>query len=174
MTTDGSSAPQHMRVPRRVYLDTQFCFAYLAEGDPEHESADKYSLVLKQTCEADLVDCYISLLVIDELAWTIAGLTYDQQHGKGAWKKSHRHEAFCSVRSEVATIIDDFLSEPWIQTLGASAGACLAVPALMRNHPLSSADLCHLSVARDAGLAIVTNDGHFQSLSNSPVEIVSY
>lgn len=174
MTTDTSSAQQHMRVPRRVYLDTQFCFAYIAENDPEHAKADSYSLLLKQMCEADLVDCYISLLVIDELAWTIAGLTYDQQHGKGAWKKSHRHEAFCSVRSEVATIIDDFLSEPWIQTVGASAGACLAVPALMRSQPLCSMDLCHLSVAGDERLAIITNDKHFHSLSNSPVKVVRY
>jgi predicted nucleic acid-binding protein len=44
----------------------------------------------------------------------------------------------------------------------------------MRKQRLSSADLCHLSIARETGLAIVTNDKHFHSLSNSPVEIVNY
>ncbi|MGC9319432.1 MAG: type II toxin-antitoxin system VapC family toxin [Armatimonadota bacterium] len=173
-TGDAGPSSEEIAFPRRLYLDTQFCFAYLVEEDADHEAADDFALVLKQTSEAKLVECYVSILVVDELMWNLAGVLYDAREGPGSWRSSDRRRAFLSVRSEVATVVQEFLSEAWVLFLRTPQVVGPAVPRLLRTYQLASADLCHLAIARSAGLGIVTNDRDFHDLANPPVPIVGY
>lgn len=174
MATSETSSGKEITFPRRLYLDTQFCFAYLVEHDRDHEAADALSLELKQTSEANLVECFVSTLVLDELMWAIGGVLYEATEGQGSWKVADKRQAFCSVRSEVADHIEAFVSEPWVLFLRPPETIPTMITRFLRDHALAPADLCHLTLAYGAGLGIVTNDSDFHRLANSPVPIVRY
>jgi predicted nucleic acid-binding protein len=174
MATSESDPGEEIAFPRRLYLDTQFCFAYVVERDRDHEAADAFALTLKQTSEANLVECFVSTLVLDELMWRLGGVLYDEREGRGSWAAADKSAAFVSVRSEVAGVIEDFVSEPWVLLVRPHQRTAHIIPRLLRRHELAAADLCHLALAYGAGLALVTNDDDFHGLPNPPVRIVGY
>lgn len=78
------------------------------------------------------------------------------------------------MTDELASIVEDFLAEPWILPLPIEESAYPMLPTVMRSHDLRPADLCHLALAWSAGCGIVTNDADFHRLDAPPVEVISY
>ena len=163
-----------IELPRRLYLDTQFCFAYLVDSDPDHQAAADFSIVLKQLSSANLVTCYFSILTLDELAWKLGALVFERDRGQGAWRKADKARAFAAVRNEVADTIRDFIQEPWISVLRVHDRAYTLACSWMRTHNLKPADLCHMVLASTVGAAIVSNDGDFRRIRSAPVEVITY
>ncbi|MEA3402668.1 MAG: type II toxin-antitoxin system VapC family toxin [Armatimonadota bacterium] len=170
-----SSDEGEIELPQRLYLDTQFCVAYHWRGDRDHPAASRFALVLKQLAEANAINCYVSALVLDELAWKLGGIIYDRDNGRGSWQSApSKKNAFRTVKDEVAGRTEDFLYEPWLRALGIPDTAYYAIPTLMRRYSLCSADLCHLAWATTAGCGIITNDADFHRLRNPSVHVVGY
>lgn len=166
-----------MTIPDRLYLDTQFCFAYHVARDPDHERADAFALALKLASAAGLVSCLVSVVALDELAWNLAGVLHDREHAAGAWSGLSgraKRVGFDEMRVSVASVIEDFLAEPWIEALEISGDSYTALPRVMRDFDLRPADLCHLALAWAADCGIVTNDRDFHALTDLPVAIVGY
>jgi|LSQX01.2.fsa_nt_gb predicted nucleic acid-binding protein len=162
-------------LPRRVYLDTQFVYAYLVEGDTDHEAAATMVERLRVLADAGRITSFVSVLVLSELAWRLAGTFFDIEHGKGAWYRSDSHRAHESVREKVAGVIEALVRQPWLRIASADEEACSMYPVFMHRFELCSADQAHLVIAATSGMdAILTHDRHFQSLEDSPVPIVSY
>ncbi len=121
--------------------------------------------------------CYVSVLAIDEMIWKLAGIQYDEDNGVGAWRQitgRKKRAAFMGMTDELASIIEDFPSEPWIKPLPIEEAAYAMLPTVMRGNDLRPADLCHLALAWGSGCGIITNDCDFHSLEDAPVEIFGY
>lgn len=177
MTAMNSVETESVELPPRLYLDTQFCFAYIVESDRDHQPAEEFALVLKQLAAAKLITCYFSVLAVEELAWTLGGFIYDRDHGYGSWRKlspAQKTAGFRSVKTEVAECISSFMNEPWVSTLRVSDSAYPRICTFMRQHDLKPADLCHLTLAHAADAGLLSNDGDFGRLATSPVEIINY
>jgi len=158
-----------------LYLDTQFVFAYLVDSDPDHEAAARTADDLSIVHEAGRISAFISVMVLDEVAWKLAGALYDARHGRGSWVRSNRHEAFAGVRELVADAIDALLEAPWLHIAPADEDVSSVYASFMRRYHLLPADLAHLAVAHASGMdAIVTHDADFHDLRNAPVRIVRY
>lgn len=171
----ASDASQRAALPRRIYLDTQFVFAYLVDSDPDHGAAVRLANDLHIVHQAGSISAFISALVLDELAWKLAGSLYDTRHGRRAWFGAVRDEAFASVRDLVADAIEALLEIPWLRVTTADEEVCSVYASFLRRYPLLPADLAHLAIACSNGMdAIVTHDAHFLALADSPVPIVSY
>ncbi|HCA47738.1 MAG TPA: hypothetical protein DEP45_10415 [Armatimonadetes bacterium] len=175
MSSEPADAGADPRLPKRIYLDTQFLFAYLVDTDRDHSDAVRTAKELRVVHRAGLASGFASALVLSELAWQLAGSFFDMTHGKGAWHRSDKPRAHETVRSEVARSIGLLLREPWLRIASADEEACSMYPVFMHRFPLCSADQAHLVIAATSGMdAILTHDRHFQSLEDSPVPIVSY
>ncbi len=175
MTATSSVGDEQVELPSRLYLDTQFCFAYIVDSDRDHQAAEALAVVLKQLATAKLVTCYFSILAVDELAWKLAGFIYDRDNGLHSWRAAaDKASAFRSVKIEVADCIGDFMREPWVSVLRVPDSAYPRVCQFMRQHDLKPADLCHLTLAHAASAGLVSNDADFARLASPPVEIVNY
>jgi len=177
MTATNSVGSETVELPPRLYLDTQFCFAYIVESDRDHEHAAEFALVLKQLAATKLITCYFSVLAVDELAWKLGGFIYDRDNGQASWhalRPTEKTAGFLSVKTEVADCISSFMDEPWISVLRVSDAAYARICTFMRAHDLRPADLCHLTLAHAADAGLLSNDGDFRRLASSPVEIVNY
>lgn len=175
--TDTNSGGDFQEIPGRLYLDTQFCFAYHVIEDTQHDAACITADGLKALSQDSLVECFVSLLTLDELAWKLAGVYYDRDHGRGQWQQitgRKKRVAFTGITGDIASIIEDFLGEPWIRPLPIEEKAYAMLPTVMRAHDLRPADLCHLALAWAAGCGIITNDRDFHALDGVPVEVVPY
>jgi predicted nucleic acid-binding protein len=164
-------------IPQRLYLDTQFCFAYHVPEDTQHQAAEVMSEGLKVLSQWELVEVYVSILTIDELAWKLGGVLYDRDHGPGAWRQitgRKKRAAFSRLGDDIASIVEDFLSESWIRPLPIEENAYAMLPSVMRGQDLRPADVCHLALAWAAGCGVVTNDRDFHALQDAPVEVVGY
>ncbi|MEA3403132.1 MAG: type II toxin-antitoxin system VapC family toxin [Armatimonadota bacterium] len=175
MTSRGDSRSAAAELPRRVYLDTQFVFAYLVDSDPDHADAVRTVKAFRVVHRAGILTGFISVIVLDEVAWRVAGALYDTEHGAGAWRQTDRDEAFVRVRKEVAQAIESLLREPWLRIATADEEVCSVYASFMRRFALRPADLAHLAIAHASGMdAILTHDSDFHSLANSPVQVISY
>lgn len=162
-------------LPRRVYLDTQFLFAYFVDGDRDHEAAVTTAEGLRVVHGAGHITAFVSVLVLNELAWKLAGAFFDREHGEGAWNRSDKQRANESVRAQVAEAIQGLIRLPWLRIASADEEACSMFPVFMHRYPLCPADLAHLVVASTSGMdAIMTHDKHFHALEDGPVPIVAY
>jgi len=174
MRTDaaGGDLPD---LPRTLYLDTQFLFAYMVRTDEDHVAAEKMADSFRELNAIAVTSCFVSILVLDELAWALAGPLYMREHGDVAWRRAGRREAFLSVREEVAAALADLLDEGWISLVSADAACAEAYPEFLGLYPLSPADSAHMAIAVTTGLdGIVTNDHHFHQLEDCPLEVVGY
>lgn len=167
------------QLPRRVYLDTQFVFAYLVEDDYDHRAAEAEADGLKQLSRAQLVQAFISLLVLDELAWKLAGVLYDgAQRKRGAWKAlsaKEKRRAYRRHCPDIADVVDEFLREPWIRVTHIGQQECRGFVHVLRQYRLCPADACHLACATHRRMgAIMSNDSDFRDLESAPVEILLY
>ena len=164
-------------LPERVYLDSQFCVAYLASNDPDHAAAHELADTIETLSEFGDYCCYVSILTLDEVMWNFAGILYDVHHAPGQWREitgRKKRAAFMDISDDLASIVEDFLSETWIRPLPIEENAYAMLPAVMRAHDLRPADLCHLALAWASGCGIVTNDRDFHTVEDAPVEIVGY
>lgn len=175
MTSGASDAGTDQRLPERLYLDTQFVFAYVVDTDPDHDDAVRTARELRIVNRAGIATSFVSMLVLNEAAWKLAGTFFDMEHGEGAWHRSDKQRAHESVRAQVAETIANLLREPWLRIASANEESCSMFPVFMHRYPLCPADLAHLVVASTSGMdAIMTHDKHFHALEDSPVPIVAY
>ncbi|MBD3292520.1 MAG: PIN domain-containing protein, partial [Armatimonadia bacterium] len=104
-------------------------------------------------------------------------ILYDRDHGLGAWRQitgRKKRAAFIGMTDDLASIVEDFLSETWIRPLPTEENAFAMLPTMMRAHDLRPADLSHLALAWVSACGIVTNDRDFHAVEDAPVEIVGY
>lgn len=175
MTSDLPPGPTVLDIPRTLYLDTQFIFAYMVPTDEDYEAASTFIADLREFVEARLAECFISILVLDELAWALSGPLYLQEHCGDGGPTTPRREAFQRVRQQVASALADLLDEDWIEVIGADAHCGEAYPQVLAQHALAPADCAHLTIALANGIeAIVTNDRHFHELEDCPLEVIGY
>lgn len=175
MTSDVTNVEEDALLPKRLYLDTQFVFAYLVDTDLDHADALRTARELRIVNRAGLTTAFLSMLVLNELAWQLAATFFDAEHGEGAWYRSDRQRAHESVRKEVAETIDSLLREQWLHIASADEESCSKYASFMRHFPLRPADLAHLVIADSSGMdAILTHDSDFHALEDSPVRILSY
>ncbi|MGI5819250.1 MAG: PIN domain-containing protein [Armatimonadota bacterium] len=165
---------QSLELPEQLYLDTQFCFAYLVESDPDHEAAADLSIVLKQLCATNLATCHFSILALEELAWTVGGFLFDRDNGQGAWRRASKARAFHSVKDETAHVIRDFMAEEWISVLAVRDTVYSKACGWLLKYDLKPADLCHMVLASTVNAGIVSNDGDFHRIARPPVEVIGY
>lgn len=168
----GSAIPD---LPRSVYLDTQFVYAYIVQSDADHEVAGEFAETMQRLSDAGLLSCYISIIVLDELAWSLAGPVCDSQMGEGTWQRSNRQEAFVAVREEVAALLRGLMEEGWLKVCQVDADTVEEYPDALIQYPLAPADAAHMAVAiaNDLG-GIVTNDYHFHDLDDCPLDVIGY
>ncbi len=155
----------------------RICVAYLAANDPDHAAAYELADVLADLSEFGEHCCYVSILTLEEVMWTVSGILSDQKHGVGEWRQitgRKKRRAFVEMTGELAAIIEGFLSESWLSPLPIDESTYTMLPTVMRGHDLRPVDICHLALARAAGCGIVTNDRDFHGLEDAPVEIVTY
>jgi predicted nucleic acid-binding protein len=176
-TTEPVAGPIR-QLPRRLYLDTQFVFAYLVEDDRDHRAATEEAERLKLLCPR-YVEVFVSVLVVDELAWKLAALIYDgEKQRAGAWRSltnQQRKQEYRGLCPKVAAVIERFLNEPWVRVIAVGDAQCRAVPDTIRQYRLCPADACHLACATHGGLGgILTNDADFRNLRDPPVEVIRY
>jgi predicted nucleic acid-binding protein len=174
MTDTNSELEATLEIPKRVYLDTQFCFAYLVATDRDHQAAADFSIVLKQLSAANQLTCYFSILTLDELAWKLGAFIYDRDNGQGAWRGASKTAAFRYVKGEAADLIRDFIAEDWITVLRVRDSAYSTACAWLHKYDLRPADLCHMVLASNVNAGVVSNDRDFAAIPEPPVDIVRY
>jgi predicted nucleic acid-binding protein len=175
MTSDLASGPAIRDIPRTLYLDTQFLFAYMVPTDEDYEAASAFVVDLRELVESKLVTCLVSIVVLDELAWALSGPLWLRDHGGKTERAAGRREAFPRVRERVAEALADLLGEGWIEFVGEDADCGTMYPDVLARHSLSPADCAHLTIALASGIeAIVTNDRHFHELEDCPLEVIGY
>ena len=166
------------RLPRRLYLDTQFMFAYLVPTDEDHAAAETVARAIRELWDAGLVRAYVSVLVLDELTWSLAGVLNDGDCGPGSWRRSPHTEKsheFSARRASIAGYVRSLLSEPWLSIAPLGKAEALLLPDLLTRYDLRPRDTCHLACAIHNNIgAILTNDSDFHRLSDLPVGILSY
>ncbi|MFP4250617.1 MAG: type II toxin-antitoxin system VapC family toxin [Armatimonadota bacterium] len=164
-------------LPKRIYLDSQFCVAYLVANDPDHAAAHELADAMEALSRFGDYFSYVSILTLDEVMWNLAGILHDVDCGPGDWCQitgRKKRTAFIGMTEQLASIVEDFLSESWIKPLPIEEAAYAMLPAVMRGNDLRPADLCHLAPAWASGCGIITNDRDFHSLEEAPVEVVGY
>jgi len=165
-------------LPGSVYLDTQFVLAYLVPEDRDHLSAMSAVELLQPLADRHSINVFISVMVLDELAWKLAGVLHDRDAGARAWRAlsdRQKGEAHRERRAEVAKWLRGLLAEGWISALSADGRVCHTLPDIIERHGLRPADASHLACAVRHGVgAILTNDQHFLELTDAPVEVRTY
>jgi predicted nucleic acid-binding protein len=165
-------------LPGSVYLDTQFVLAYLVPEDRDHHNALSAVELLRPLADRHSVKAFLSLIVLDELAWKLAGVLYDRDAGARAWRglsDQQKGEAYRERRAEVAGWLRGLLAEGWVWALSADERVCHALPDIIERHGLRPADACHLACTVRHGVgAIITNDQDFVGLADAPVEVRPY
>ncbi len=166
-------------LPKSVYLDTQFAFAYLVAEDQDHRDATAVAQQMKALVRAGSARAFVSVLVLDELAWKLGGVLHDRDPGNApAWRQlsdSNKGSEYRRRRAEIAGWLRRLLLEPWISVLPADAEVCHRACDAIEEYGLRPADACHLACAVRHGVqAVLTNDRHFADLAEPPLQIVTY
>jgi predicted nucleic acid-binding protein len=172
-------SPPTQTLPSTLYLDTQFLFAYLVADDADHEAAAIIGRRLEALVEGGFARAYLSITVLDELAWKLSGVVYDDENdAAGAWRQLSQPEQRRAYRVHATTVgvlLLLLLEQPWISVLPVDEEVCDRLPLTLTEHRLPPADACHLTcAARHRVRGILTNDRRFAELTDSPVEIVTY
>jgi len=166
-------------LPTSVYLDTQFVFAYLVAQDEDHADAAAVAGRIQALAAAGFARAFLSVIVLDELAWKLGGVLHDRDTGSPrAWRQlsdRRKEQEYRRRGTEIAEWLQRLLRQPWISVLAADEQVCRRVPELIREYGLRPADACHLACAARHGVqAILTNDRHFTDLADPPVQVVTY
>ncbi|MFW6155749.1 MAG: hypothetical protein ACOC7J_00405, partial [Armatimonadota bacterium] len=77
--------PQEASLPKRIYLDSQFCVAYLVANDPDHAAAHELADAMEALSRFGDYFSYVSILTLDEVMWNLAGILHDVDCGPGDW-----------------------------------------------------------------------------------------
>ncbi|MBM3498647.1 MAG: type II toxin-antitoxin system VapC family toxin [Armatimonadetes bacterium] len=177
--TTEPHAPGRQTLPTSVYLDTQFLFAYLVEEDEDHVAAAALGRRLEALAEGGHVRVFHSAIVLNELAWKLAGVLHDRDAGQGqTWRRLSdrgKGDAYRQCCAEVAVWLQRLLEQPWLSVLSADEEVCRELPVITAERGLRPADACHVACAARHGVqAIVTNDRHFTALTDLPLEVLTY
>ena len=176
--TSKRGAGDILDLPDRLYLDTQFAVAYLVAEDRDHEAALLFGDRLERVARDGLTAVFISLLLLNELAWALAGFLHDRAEGPGAWRRighTEKRRSYLGRRVEVAEILRSFAEELWITPVPHEKKVIQQFLLLLPQQPLCPADICHLAeaVTNHAG-GIVTSDTDFQDVAGLPMAVVRY
>jgi len=172
---------QVQNIPKDVYLDTNFVFSFVVK--PSKSKKDDYQLHrnaerLIKRLVAKKININISLLVLNEIWFILAGYFYDLANGKGAWESEANKGSICKKFSSKLKIATEKLFKiPRLKLIPTKNHEKIAKDALnnIKNYSLLPADALHISIAQSEKIpCIITNDKHFRQIHDPNLIIITF
>jgi len=173
-----SYRPNILTFPTQVYPDTNFLISFYV---PKHQWHSSASTLLTELV-SQKVEILVSLLAVDEALYQLLIITYEDQNGKGSWRRDKPWETDPSIFARLQPELDLFVNRlrqlPRLRIIDIPAPASDLLDDLLGNiasYSLAPRDALHLAILKALGFSmILTNDRDFERVHDLSIYVLHF